>query len=267
MSIRVCLAGISGWTGKSVAEGVLRSSDLELVCAVARKSAGQDVGLALGVAPTGVKVSATLDEALVTPADVLIDYTSATAVKSHVWSALAKKMSVVVGSSGLTADDYAQIEAEAKRQGVGVIACGNFAITAALAKHFAVLAAKYVPHFEIIDYAHEHKPDAPSGTGRELAEAIAHVQRNQVGHPIDQIVGSKEARGAQIDGTPVHSIRLPSFHFGFETIFGLPDERLRIQHEAGAGAGPYVAGTLLAVRKVQSIKGLIRGMDTLLFGS
>jgi 4-hydroxy-tetrahydrodipicolinate reductase len=267
MSIKVCLAGVTGWTGKAVAEGLLQSGDLQLVSAVARKAAGEDVGTVLGAAKIGVKISATLDEALATPADVLVDYTSATVVKTHVWSALGKKMSVVVGSSGLTAEDYEQIEAEAKRQGVGVIACGNFAITAALAKHFAVLAAKYVPHFEVIDCAHEHKPDAPSGTGRELAEALSQVQKNQLGYPIDQTVGAREARGAQINGTPVHSVRLPSFHFGFETIFGLPDERLRIQHEAGAGAGPYVAGTLLAVRKVQSVKGLTRGLDTLLFGS
>jgi 4-hydroxy-tetrahydrodipicolinate reductase len=266
MTIKVCLAGITGWTGKCVAEGLLASGDLSLVAAVARGAAGEDVGTIVGAAKIGVSVSRTLEEALETPADVLIDYTSASAVKAHVLTAVSKQMSVVVGSSGLSADDFKEIEVEALRLGVGVIACGNFAITAALAKHFAVIAAKYLPHWEIIDYAHESKPDAPSGTGRELAEAMSLVRKNQLGYPIDKILGAQEARGAQIAGTPVHSVRLPSYHFGFETIFGLPDERLKIHHEAGSGAGPYVAGTLLAVRKVQDVKGLIRGMDTLLFG-
>ncbi|MFX5789437.1 dihydrodipicolinate reductase C-terminal domain-containing protein, partial [Acinetobacter baumannii] len=84
----------------------------------------------------------------------------------------------------------------------GVVSCGNFAITAALAKHFAVIAAKYLPHWEVIDYAHETKIDAPSGTGRELAESLANIRKNEVGVPIDKILGAKEARGAQINGTP-----------------------------------------------------------------
>jgi 4-hydroxy-tetrahydrodipicolinate reductase len=266
MSIKVCVAGITGWTGKAVAKGVLESEDMQLVGAVSRGAAGADAGEILDTSSIGVVVSSTVEEALKAETDVFVDYTSASSVKAHVTAALAKKLSVVIGSSGLSGDDYKAIDEEAKCLGLGVVACGNFAITAALAKHFAVLAAKYLPHWEIIDYATAAKRDAPSGTGRELAEALAHVRQDELGVPIDQILGAKEARGAQIAGTPVHSVRLPSFFFGFETIFGLPDERITIKHEAGSSASPYVAGTLLAIRKVQIIKGLVRGMDTLLFG-
>jgi 4-hydroxy-tetrahydrodipicolinate reductase len=266
MAIRVCLAGVSGWTGKSVAEAVLGADDLVLVAAVARKAAGSDISHVLGGENRGVKVFSTVEEALTIPADVFIDYTSAASVKGHVWSALSKRVAVVVGSSGLTAADYEKIDEEAKQQQLGVIACGNFSVTAALAKHFAILAAKYLPHWEIIDYAHETKIDAPSGTARELAEAMASVRKNELGLAISEVHGAKEARGAQIANTPVHSVRLPGYTLSFETIFGLPDEKLSIRHDAGTGAGPYVAGTLLAVRKVMAVKGLIRGMDTLLFG-
>jgi 4-hydroxy-tetrahydrodipicolinate reductase len=266
MTIKVCLAGVSGWTGKSIAEAILKSEDLQLVGAISRSSSGQDVGELLGIKSTGLVITDSVEKALQVPVDVFVDYTSAVSVKQHVWSALSRNVCVIVGSSGLSAADYDEIDAEAKRRSIGVIACGNFAITAALAKHCALLAAKYLPHWEIIDYAHEHKIDSPSGTARELAEALSKVRANEIAVSQDKIVGVKESRGAQIGGTPVHSVRLPGYTLGFETIFGMPDEKLFIKHESGSGAGPYVGGTLLAIRKVASIKGLVRGMDTLLFG-
>ena len=85
--------------------------------------------------------------------------------------------------------------------------------------------------------------------------------------PIDQTHGVREARGATIDGTQVHSVRLHGYVIAFETILGLPDERLTIRHDAGAGAEPYVGGTLLAVQRVMGITGLVRGLDRLLFAS
>ena len=268
MTIKICLAGVTGWTGKKVAEAILQSEDLQLVSAVSRSAAGKQIHDLLNVKDHSInfKISDSVEEALQTAVDVFIDYTSAAAVRAHVDCALAHKVCVIVGSSGLSAKDYEQIEEEALSQSVGVISCGNFAITAALAKHFALVAAKFLPQREIIECAYEGKMDAPSGSARELAEALAKVKPNELGLPIEKTVGDKNARGAQIAGTPVHSVRLPSYTAGFETIFGLPGERICIKHEAGQGAEPYVEGTLLAIRKVQQIKGLVRGMDTLLFG-
>jgi 4-hydroxy-tetrahydrodipicolinate reductase len=100
---------------------------------------------------------------------------------------------------------------------------------------------------------------------RELAEEIGRVARPHVEVPIEEIHGDAATRGATIEGTQVHSLRLPGYVIAFEAIFGLPDERLTIRHDAGAGAGPYVAGTLLAARKVMETTGLVRGLDTLLF--
>src|SRR5262249_10906221 len=141
----------------------------------------------------------------------------------------------------------------------------NFSLTAALAKHFALLAAKHLPSWEVIDYAHAEKPDAPSGTTRELAEALGEVAQNKQAVPVERTQGPREARGAAIAGTQVHSVRLPGMVLAFETIFGLPNERLTIRHDAGKGAEPYVNGTLLAVRRVMQVEGLVRGLDRLLF--
>jgi len=91
------------------------------------------------------------------------------------------------------------------------------------------------------------------------------VAQPQLEVPIEQTFGFKDTRGATIAGSQVHSVRLPGFIIAFETIFGLPDERLTIRHDAGSGAAPYVAGTLLAARKVMELTGLTRGMDRLIF--
>jgi 4-hydroxy-tetrahydrodipicolinate reductase len=211
-------------------------------------------------------VVATVEEALASKPDVLIDYTHPDAVKGHVEAAIAAGVASVIGTSGLTGSDYEELDGKARAAGVGIIAAGNFSITAALAKHFAGIAAQHIPHWEILDYSHAGKPDVPSGTGRELAEFLGEIAENQLGRPIDQISGPREARGASIGGSQVHSIRLPSFVLSFETIFGLPNERLSIRHDSGSGAEPYVNGTLMAAERVVRMTGLVRGLDTLLFG-
>jgi 4-hydroxy-tetrahydrodipicolinate reductase len=109
--------------------------------------------------------------------------------------------------------------------------------------------------------------DALSGTTRERAEDLAAIAQNHLDRPIAQTHGVREARGAAIAGTQVHSVRLPSYVIAFETIVGLPDERLTIRHDAGTGAEPYVGGTLLAAQRVMGITGLVRGLDRLLFDS
>jgi 4-hydroxy-tetrahydrodipicolinate reductase len=265
MAIRVCVAGATGWTGRAVTGAILASSDFQLVGAIARRKVGVDIGEALGQGRAHVTIVASLEEALTVPTDVLIDYTAPEVVKEHILAALDKGVRVVVGTSGLTASDYTDIEQRAKACKLGVIAAGNFSITAALAKHFALIAAQYLPSWEIIDYAGAAKIDAPSGTTRELAEELATISQNHLGVALEQTHGAKEARGATIEGTQVHSIRLPSYVIAFETIFGLPEERLSIRHDAGSGAQPYVSGTLLAARKVLEVRGLVRGLDRLLF--
>jgi 4-hydroxy-tetrahydrodipicolinate reductase len=266
MAVRICVAGVTGWTGSAVARAVLASTDYTLVGAVARRAAGTDVGSALGGDPMGVSIAASVAEALEADCEVLIDYTHPSAVKENVETAIAMGVSCVIGTSGLTADDYADIDRKARDGGVGVIAAGNFSLTAALAKHFAGIAARHIPHWEIIDYSHGSKPDVPSGTANELADFLGDVAKNEILHPIDEILGPKEARGASIGGSQVHSVRLPSFTLSFETVFGLPNERLSIRHDAGSGAEPYVNGTLLAAGQAAATTGVVRGLDTLLFG-
>lgn len=262
--IKVCIAGATGWAGRALVAAVLAADDLTLRSAVARSAAGADLGRALGGDALGVPVYGMVEEAL-DGVDVLIDYTSHSAVKANTLAAIGRGVAVVIGASGATAADYAEIDAAARDHHVGVIAAGNFSLTAALAQAAALLVAPHLPQAEIIDYASAMKPDAPSGTARELAERLAQVRTPVIGRSLDETDGLREARGAAVAGVAVHSIRLPSFSVSTEVIFGLPDERLTIRHDAGLSATPYVSGTLLAVRRVVGRVGLTRGLDSLLF--
>jgi 4-hydroxy-tetrahydrodipicolinate reductase len=264
MKTAICLAGATGWVGKALSKAICESDEFELVGAVARKHAGTQLGGVLGLNGLDVVVSAGVRDALSNECDVFIDYTHPEVVKQHVKEALDKRIPVVIGTSGLTEDDFAEIDVIACKQQVGVLAAGNFAITAVLLQRFATLAAKYVPHWEVIDYAPGEKPDAPSGTARELVSKIAQVGSPMVHRSIEQTLGQKESRGATVKGTQIHSIRLPGFVFSFEVIFGLPDQRLLLRHDAGTSAEPYVSGTLLAASKVRSFVGLRRGLDSIL---
>jgi 4-hydroxy-tetrahydrodipicolinate reductase len=264
MSLKVCIAGVTGWTGKDLSISVSKAKDLNLVGAVSRFNKGKTLREVNGEPCPDLLISGSVTEALTADTDVLVDYTSADVVKSHVMTAIERGVHVVIGTSGLTEEDFVEIERAAIEKKVGVIAAGNFSLTAVLLERFACEAAKHLSHWEIIDYASATKVDAPSGTTRELAHLLSKVRKPETLYAVDKTVGPKESRGAEIEGSRIHSIRLPSYTIAVEIIFGETDERLTIRHDAGSGVTPYLHGTLLAIRKVKDHIGLTRGLGTIL---
>jgi len=264
MSLKVCVAGATGWAGSELARGIAAAGDLALLSAVSRRHAGQLLGDVLGEPRLAAPVFATTAEALAQPCDVFVEYTHPDSAKANILAALEQGAHVVVGTSGLTDADYAQIDALARERRRGVLACGNFALTAVLLIKFAEMAAKLIPQWELIDYAGAGKPDAPSGTVRELATRMGKVRQPQLEVPLERTVGLRETRGGTLAGSQVHALRLPGFVLGAEAIFGLPDQTLTIRHNAGGSAKPYVDGALLAIRKVPGLLGLHRGLDAVL---
>jgi 4-hydroxy-tetrahydrodipicolinate reductase len=262
--IRVCLAGATGWAGAELARAIAATSDITLETAVGRRHAGRVLGEILGEPRLSCLVHPSVEEALASGCDVFVEYTGPESARAHVLAALDHAAHVVIGTSGLTEGDFADIGVAAKRAGRGVLACGNFALTAVLLQRFAEMAARLIPHWEIIDYAHDSKVDAPSGTARELAARLARVRAPEAAVAIEETVGPAEARGATLMGSQVHSLRLPGFVISAEVLFGLPDQRLTIRHDSGSSARPYVDGALLAIRRVGSLSGLHRGLDTVL---
>jgi 4-hydroxy-tetrahydrodipicolinate reductase len=263
--INVCFAGITGWAAQPIVEAISQAEDLVLTSGVSRSAAERSLTDVTGKNLTG-SVFATVAQALASaPTDVLVDYTSAVAVKPNVWAAVEAGVHVVIGSSGLTADDYADLDRLARDQALGVIAAGNFSVMAAVLRRAAAMAVNHLSRWEIIDYASDAKSDVPSGTARELAETLATIHEPEATVGDADLHGPVEARGAPVAGTKIHSIRLPSFVVSTEIVFGGPGERLAIRHDAGLTADPYVTGTLLAIRHAGDVIGVRRGLDPLLF--
>jgi 4-hydroxy-tetrahydrodipicolinate reductase len=259
----VCLSGALGAVGRVLVAPIVAADDLVLQSAVARREIGRDIGEALGGERAGVAIEEDIERALDRRPDVLVDYTHPSVVRRHVALALARRIPVVIGTTGLFGDDFAEIDALARAAGVGV-ATGNFSLTAALLQHLARIAVRHVPSFEVIEHGAAAKPDVPSGTARELAEVLS---RERVGTPAvaPTPIGPVEARGAAIGGVPVHAIRLPGTSPSVEVVFGAPGERLTIRHDEQGDAAIFVAGTLLAARRVQDLTGVVRGLDSLIF--
>lgn len=258
--LSVAVAGVTGWTGGAVARAIAASDDLRLCAGVSRAQAGRPLAEVVPGAQPGALVYATVADLLCTDAvDVIVDYTSAQAVLANVTWAVEAGVHTVIGSSGLTADDYAELDRRARVSGVGVVAAGNFSLLAALLTRAAVEIARLVPDREIMDYGSSSKMDSPSGTARDLAERLqAQSPARRGGGDIGLIA----ARGAEVAGTPVHSVRLPGYALSTEIVFGSSGERLSLRHDPGDSPEPYVAGTLLAVRNVPSVQGVVRGIDS-----
>lgn len=262
--IKVCVAGGTGWAGSELSRGIFDAADMELVAAISRSNAGKTLGEVIGMEGFSTPIFGTADDALKTKPDVFVEYTKPDVAKFHVLSALKSGAHVVVGTSGLSNEDYDEIDRVAKESNRGVLAVGNFALTVVLLQKFAEMAAKYIPHWEIIDYAHAEKKDAPSGTARELANRLSKIQEAKLDVPLDRIEGPKESRGARLQGTQVHSIRLPGYVISIDAIFGMPGQKLILRHESGSSAEPYVSGALLAIREVGKLVGVHRGLDSVM---
>jgi 4-hydroxy-tetrahydrodipicolinate reductase len=264
MSLKVCLAGATGWAGSELARGVGAASDLTLVAGVSRSHAGRILGDVLNDSRLTSRLYASASEALVESCDIFVEYTKPASAKANIMLALQAGAHVVVGASGLTEDDFAELDAVARQRQRGVLACGNFALTAVLLQKFAESAAKYLPNWEIVEYGSGTKADVPSGTVRELALRLSQVRQPEVTIAPEKAIGPRESRGATVAGTQVHSVRLPGHVLGIDVIYGMPDQTLTLRHQAGSSARPYVDGALLAIRKVSGLVGVHRGLDRVL---
>lgn len=264
MNRRVCLAGAAGWAGSALSRGVFEAPDMELVAAISRSHAGRVLGEVLDIKGLSTPIFATATGGLTTEPDVFVEYTKPEVAKFNILSALRSGAHVVIGTSGLSEDDYQEIDKVAQEVQRGVLAAGNFALTVVLLQKFAEIAAKYIPHWEIIDYAHSEKIDAPSGTARELAHRLSKVRVSHLDVQLDKIYGSKESRGVRLEGSQIHSVRLPGYVISVDTIFGMHDQKLLLRHESGSSAEPYVDGALLAIRKVSELVGVHRGLDSVM---
>ena len=252
--IRVLVNGALGRMGRTVVAAVNDDSELELVGAV--DAFEGEVG--------GMKVETDLDAALkrLTP-DVMVDFTRPNVVFDSVMTALANKVSPVVGTTGLSDEAKEKIRELAEANDTPAFIAPNFALGAVLMMLTAQKIARYMPDVEIIELHHDKKLDAPSGTAELTAKMIAEVRPpHKQGHP-EEIERLEHVRGADVDGIRIHSVRLPGYVAHQEVIFGGLGQTLTIRHDS-TGRDSFMPGVVLACKKVRGLSGLTIGLDKLL---
>jgi len=245
-SIKVAVLGASGRMGAQTVQALSVATDLELVAAI-------DSG-------------GSVDEAKSAGASVVVDFTTPQAVMDNLQQAIALGLHAVVGTSGFDEERLDTVSRWLEVQpNVGVLVAPNFAVGAVLLLRFAREAAAYFESAEIVELHHPDKVDAPSGTARHTAQVIAQARLRAGMPPAPDAtsVSLPGARGADVDGVPVHAVRLRGLVAHEEVLFGGPGETLTIRHDSYDRAG-FMPGVLLAVRTVASRPGLTVGLDSLL---
>ena len=203
MAIRVIVAGATGWTGSALVKGVIAASDMELVGAIARKAAGQDAGVATGGKAIGLPISSSLEDALMKPCDVVVDYTKPNVVKQHALATIGKGVAFVVGTSGLSAQDYAEIDFG--RQGQG----GRRVRGRQLLDHRDPAREIRGRGGEIRRRRRGHRLCGRRQAGRALGHrararrAALAARRPSTSRPVAELTGPKETRGATIGAVQV----------------------------------------------------------------
>ena len=261
--VKVLVSGAYGRMGQAVVAAVLDDPELELVGAVDLRG-GIDVGDLIGRSMCGITVTENLEDSIDThQPDVMVDFTRPDVVFENACIALKRKVSPVIGTTGLSDEAKATIKKLSEENNTPAFIAPNFAIGAVLMMLMAKQAAKYLPNVEIIELHHDNKLDAPSGTAVQTAQMIAEVREKiKQGHPDEKEV-LPGSRGADYEGMHIHSVRLPGLVAHQEVIFGGLGQTLTIRHDS-QNRESFMPGVLLACKKVRGLKGLTIGLDKLL---
>jgi len=262
--IRVLVCGACGKMGRTVVQAVLEAPDMALAAAVDVVHVGEDVGAMVGVGDLGVSIEHHLESAAESgKPDVMVDFTQPATVMNNIRCALARHVHCVVGTTGLSDDDLAEVRRLCTANSATAIVAPNFSLGATLMMQCAQLAAKHFGYAEIIELHHEGKKDAPSGTALRTADLMAEAR----GEPFDGVAAEHikldGARGGQQGGVAIHSVRLPGLVAHQSVIFGGTGETLTIRHDT-SGRESFMPGVLLAVRKTQELEGLVVGLEPLI---
>lgn len=258
--IRVLVTGAAGRMGSEVVRAVTESDGMQVVAAV-------DPRIDEAQLPEGVFRSTDLAGAIEEARpNVLVDFTRPDTVAANLAIALPAGVDCVVGTTGLTEETLAKL-AESSAPGTCLFYAPNFAVGAVLMMLFAEQAARLMPYAEVIELHHDRKLDAPSGTAIRTARMIAAAREERPSVPggETELDGMEGARGAFVDGVPVHSVRLPGLVAHQQVVFGGQGQTLTITHDS-IDRTSFMPGVVLAVRSVGDLSGLVVGLENLLVG-
>lgn len=243
----VFLAGGFGKMGLAIQQLIENEADLELVGILSGSLHESELPVFTSLADIDVT------------ADVWVDVTQPEAAFANGQYALTHGFQLVVGTSGLQAEQLAALKTLSEKENRATLVVPNFSLSGVLLMQFAAQAAKYLPDAEILEIHNPKKVDAPSGTARVTAQAIA---KSRQADPVKTNV-KDPARGDQIDNVTVHAMRLPGYVAEEEVIFGAPGETLRIKQTSFTRES-FMGGVALAIRQINTIQGLQVGLDKVL---
>lgn len=243
--ITVLVNGAKGKMGQETIRAIKNDPELKLV----------------GEADFGDNLSALIKK---TQAEVVVDFTQPGSRMETVKNILAAGAHGVIGTTGFTEKDLKEIEKLCAKAGKAILIAPNFAIGAILMMQFAAQAAKYLPHVEIIEYHHDNKKDAPSGTAIKTAQLINETVGQTKAPNIESEELLKErSQGAKVGNVRLHAVRLPGFVASQEVIFGGVGQSLKIRHDT-INRECFMPGVVLACKKIVNHKQLIYGLEKIL---
>jgi 4-hydroxy-tetrahydrodipicolinate reductase len=260
--LRVALAGAGGRMGREALRSLTPDHGFHIVAASARTDAGRNARDVAGEKAPALFLTPDLSDA--PEFDVLVDLSHHSVTADHADVAMRQGANVVIGCTGLTPESLTRLENAAAEYDKGVLIVPNFSVAAVLMMRFAQMAAAWLPDVEILELHHERKEDAPSGTAMLTAKMIGEARRSAPTPLPTPFLKAEGARGAEVHGVPVHSVRLPGYLAHQAVMFGGPGESLTIRHDSMDRAS-FMPGVRLAAQRVGELKGVSVGLDRLLF--
>ncbi|GAF82122.1 unnamed protein product, partial [marine sediment metagenome] len=194
--------------------------------------------------------------------DVLVDFTIATVTMPSIRIAARKGVNLVIGTTGLSDVDLGEIEQLARVNNIGAVFAPNFALGAVLMMHLANIATAHLDNAEITELHYDQKADAPSGTALMTARRMATIRSRPFLQP-SQTAEVVTSRGQVVDGTTIHSVRLPGLMAHQEVVFGASGQTLTIRHDSTSRES-FMPGVILAIKEVVRRKGLTLGLAALM---
>lgn len=255
MAIKVIVAGFKGRMGSTAVDMVKSDEALELAALLDPFAEEKDLD--------GVPVFNDKEDLIGFDADVWVDFTMPKVAYENTRFAIENSFAPVVGTTGFTEEQIADLIALSSEKSLGGLIAPNFAIGAILLMEFAAKASQYFPDLEIIELHHDKKKDAPSGTAIKTAELIAQSRQSKVQGASDEEELIAGARGAEYDGFRIHSVRLPGLVAHQEVIFGAQGEGLTLRHDS-YDRSSFMSGVNLGIKEVVKRDTLVYGLEKLL---
>ncbi|MBW4663718.1 MAG: 4-hydroxy-tetrahydrodipicolinate reductase [Chroococcus sp. CMT-3BRIN-NPC107] len=270
--IPVLVNGAAGKMGREVVRAIAQSADMTLVGAIDRNPQYQDrdAGELAGLSePLEIPITDQFEPMLAFAAQekqpaVMVDFTHPSSIYNNIRSAIAYGVRPVVGTTGLSSEQIAELADFADKASTGCLIIPNFSIGMVLLQQAAVAASQHFDHVEIIELHHNQKADAPSGTAIQTAEILAEMGKSFNPAVVAETEKLPGARGSLAkEGIRIHSIRLPGLIAHQEVIFGAAGQVYTLRHDTSDRAC-YMPGVILAIRKVLLLKSLIYGLEKIL---